>query len=773
MRTNFCLTPERILSMAVQVESKSQITAQPRKNRAGRLPCSFPASVYAGYRAPIASWRWNFFGTIFVFIRYSTNKRMGANQANGSPLSSGLPPTLIQFGVFELKPGTGELWKHGVRVKLQGKPFQILLALIDRPGEVVTREELRARLWPADTFVDFESGLNTAANRLRLTLGDSAEKPHYVETLPRVGYRFIAPVKNIPSQHITLPRPIATTPLSALPEIPPRGTRIRWIWLTPVAAALIAGLALIWPGIRSTSVPSFHQITFRRGVVAAARFAPDGESVLYSATWGKETKKAYRANLVSPESREIGFSGQEITSVSRKGELALLANDYSVGYLGSRLLRVRENGGAPLAVSQDVGAADWAPDGENMAVIRPKASEWSIEFPLGKPVYRAGGWLSCLRISPDGKRIAFIEHPVRGDDAGFVRIMEPGSAPQTLSDGWASAWGLAWAPAGNEVWFTASRSGQNRSLYAVTAAGKLRQIAAMPGNMTLHDISPSHRVLISRDDRRMLMVRSAPDGTERDISWFDLSNATAISADGNLVLFDETGEGGGPGYSVYMYRADSGTFVRLCGGRAIALSPDGKWTITAAANDDRNLRLIPLDPGQSRAISANGFTYLSVKFFPDGQHLLIGGYYRGKEPKLYVQDLTGGSPRPLEPDIWLGSAVISDDGADIAGVHPVKKLVVMKAAGGELTPVPLPFPAAPARWSSDGRSLFVVTYSGNTRILRVDLKTGQHTLWKTIAPADAAGVTRISAVLLSRDAKSYVYSYNRTLSELYTVTGWR
>ena len=121
---------------------------------------------------------------------------------------------IYRFGVFELRQDTGELWKHGVRIKLQGKPLKILLALLENPGAVLTREELRARLWPPGTFVDFESGLNTAANRLRVALGDSAESPRYVETLPRVGYRFVCPVSK------------SSEPAAVNTRIPPRGVAL-------------------------------------------------------------------------------------------------------------------------------------------------------------------------------------------------------------------------------------------------------------------------------------------------------------------------------------------------------------------------------------------------------------------------------------------------------------------------------------------------------------------------------------------------------------------
>ena len=101
---------------------------------------------------------------------------------------------VLRFGVFELDPRSGDLRRNGLKLKLTGQPFQVLAMLLERPGEVVAREDLQKRLWPADTFVDFDHSLNTAINKIREALGDSAENPRFVETLPRRGYRFIAPV---------------------------------------------------------------------------------------------------------------------------------------------------------------------------------------------------------------------------------------------------------------------------------------------------------------------------------------------------------------------------------------------------------------------------------------------------------------------------------------------------------------------------------------------------------------------------------------------------
>src|SRR5271156_2394431 len=111
-------------------------------------------------------------------------------------------PAILRFGVFEVDARAGELRKQGVRVKLQDQPFRVLTLLLKRPGEVVSREELRSQIWGSETFIDFDSGLNTSINKLRETLGDSADKPTFIETLPRRGYKFIASVERHRSQHV-------------------------------------------------------------------------------------------------------------------------------------------------------------------------------------------------------------------------------------------------------------------------------------------------------------------------------------------------------------------------------------------------------------------------------------------------------------------------------------------------------------------------------------------------------------------------------------------
>src|SRR5918995_749323 len=172
-----------------------------------------------------------------------------------------------RFGVFEVDVKQGEVRKQGLRIRLRGRPFEILAILLERPGEMVSREELRARLWAADTFVDFDHGLNTSVNRLREVLGDSADNPRFIETVPRKGYRFIAPVHSAPDIYTPLPTPAgapepAESPPRSDPSIPPGGSpparRRSFFWLIAAAAVVIAavtGAFAWWRATRPVDAP--------------------------------------------------------------------------------------------------------------------------------------------------------------------------------------------------------------------------------------------------------------------------------------------------------------------------------------------------------------------------------------------------------------------------------------------------------------------------------------------------------------------------------------
>ena len=668
----------------------------------------------------------------------------------------------VKFGPFELDRQTGELWKHGVRVKLQSKPFQVLVALLDRPGELVSREDLQKRLWSGNTFVDFESGLNTAANRLRLTLGDSAENPRYIETLAGSGYRFVAQIEEVsePSQAGSRPSP------ASLPR-----------WSLPTAALVLttAALALWWVRSSPPEAPLFQQLTFRRGPVSGARFAPDGQTILYSAKWESEPWRTFLASSVSPETRRLGFEGSMISAVSRSGELSLLPWQQSVANAGAILSRVPMNGGAPLNVASRIVCSDWSPDGKQLAVVRFEERETHIEFPLGKILYRTASQLSCLRVSRDGNLIAFIEHPVRGDDGGDIRVLSMDGRVRTLSAGWSSASGLAWSASGKEIWFTAADRGVTKALWAVTLDGKRRLVARVPGSLMLEDISRDGRALVIREDRRVAMAgRFDGEPGERDLSWFDWTGAEDVSADGKLILFDESGDGGGANWSVYLHRAMDGSTLRLGEGHALALAPDGRSAVTLNVNDRRRLAILPIGEGQPRYLPGGGIEYHWARYFPDGKHLVVAGNEPGRGLRLYLQAVNGGMPQPLAPEIYLRTVVVSPDGKWIAGANQDSQVVVCSVVGRERRLIATKVPLLPVAWSADGLTLLVRDLgSVPVTIYRIDLSSGRLKPWQRIGPAEATGVQDIIRLFYTPDGNSYAYSFERYMAQLYITEGWK
>jgi DNA-binding winged helix-turn-helix (wHTH) protein len=220
---------------------------------------------------------------------------------------------IVRFGVFEVDLRAGELRKNGLKMKLQEQPFQVLALLLRHPGEVVTREELQKAVWPADTFVDFDHGLNKAINKIREALGDSADNPRFVETLPRRGYRFIATLEGEP---LGGTRAAQGMPLQAIPGGAAREPVLRTRWglrAATLLAMLVVGVAvgwLVWNRSRSLPELKQRQLTANplEDYVVTAAISPDGKYIAYHDQTG-----LYLRSVDSGETRAVslpaGFSG--------------------------------------------------------------------------------------------------------------------------------------------------------------------------------------------------------------------------------------------------------------------------------------------------------------------------------------------------------------------------------------------------------------------------------------------------------------------------------
>jgi dipeptidyl aminopeptidase/acylaminoacyl peptidase len=567
----------------------------------------------------------------------------------------------------------------------------------------------------------------------------------------------------------------STSAVEALTPAPGRRRWLRpagWLALGLVAGAGIAALALRAVG---SSPPElrFQRLTFRRGTVLTARFAPDGQSVLYGAAWEGGPPEVFSVRFDGPESRSLGLPPADVLSVSPTGELALSLGRHYVDGWESRgtLARVPLGGGAPREVLKNVEAADWGPDGQQLAVARDAGATRRLEFPVGKVLYETAGWISDVRVSPDGQRVAFKNHPSRGDNLGSLDVAEEDGTHRSLGPGAGSA-GLAWAPGGEALW----AAGFNVSL-----RGQRRRAIPFFGAALLQDVDRGGRALVNRrSSRREIVGRTPGHPTETNLSWLDWSYPLDLSGDGRTVLFDEQGPSTrGRDYIIYLRGLDGSPAVRLGEGRSFALSPDGKWalaqTTTAEAAD---LLLLPTGAGEPRTLPHTDVHVDAAVFFPDGRRVLLGGNAPGHATRLFVLDLGQGAPKPISSEgvsVLTGWHALAPDGRTVVARGADGTLGLHPTDGGEPRPLPGVTPDdVPIRFTADGKGLYVQRGPGVPAHVDVlEIATGKRRPWKELTPPDPAGVLAIGPILLSDDGQSYVYSYRRTIDDLYLVEGLR
>jgi Tol biopolymer transport system component len=423
---------------------------------------------------------------------------------------------------------------------------------------------------------------------------------------------------------------------------------------------------------------------------------------------------------------------------------------------------------------ENVEWADWSPDASSLAIVRYENGRHRLEYPAGKVLYQPDGWIGHIRISPRNNAIALIDHPTLGDDGGSLALIGLDGKKTLLSTGWDSIQGLAWAPGGDEVWFTATRTGGDRSLYAVDLSGKLRLLARVPGELTILDVGKDGNVLLTRGNDRAGLIGLAPGAAkERDLSWLDWSTPGDLSADGSTILFTEGGEGGGPKYAVFMRRTDGSPAIRLSAGTGTALSPDGKWAIVRPNTPPAPLMLLPTGAGESKLLFQDSINHLSTRWLPDGKHLVFSGNEPGHGFRFYTEALDETQPHPISPEGVTPAVILSPRGDSVASTGPDGNIYLYPVNGGDPVAVKgTERGEVPTGWAADGKSIFVYRFGEiPAKVYGVDLTSGQRKLWKQLVPSDSAGIDTIRGIELSGDSKSYVYGYIRTLSDLYLVEG--
>jgi Tol biopolymer transport system component len=456
--------------------------------------------------------------------------------------------------------------------------------------------------------------------------------------------------------------------------------------------------------------------------------------------------------------------------------IAVILNPAGANLVGTLAL-VPLSGGAPRPILENVGAASWAPDGENLAAVISGGGGARLEYPIGKVVYRTAGFIFDMRASPDGEVIAVEEtRPVTFQGgSGWIGLIDRSGKRTTVYDGWVRNCGVAWLPGGKEFVFAIpDSSGSYREVYAASRSGKKRLLGRFAGAMTLHDVSRDGRLLFAREDVRILTIGGIDGGkTEGIVSWLDESVAGDLSPDGNHVLLSEIGSGGGARGAVYFRPTSGGDAIRLGDGQGLALSPDGKWAL-ATSNDRPELLLYPTGVGQRKTLPVSGYErFQSGRWLPDGKRIFFNANVRGRATRCFLLDLAGGAPRPVGPEGGL-CAASSPDGEWLAVEGPDREMSLVPVDGAA-SPRPVRGWAkewTALQWSADGRSLFITNETEVPMSIRkLDLETGRTELVRTLVPPDKAGVQPIAAPIVTRDGRTYAYTYIRLLGDLYVAKG--
>ena len=641
--------------------------------------------------------------------------------------------------------------------------------------EMLTGRRAFARETPADTMTailrDEPPDMTGDAARLPAALDRIVR--HCLEKNPRARFQSASDI-GFALQSLTASN--VSGPAAAVPA--PSTGRRGWVAAAALGGAVLAGAAFLagraTGGSVSRTMLQFEPKTFAAQAIFDARFAPDGKTIVYTGALEGHTPRTY---VIRPDDREpqaLGRPGTRLLSVSSKGELAVLTGAAFINHriFKGTLARMAVNG-APRPVLEEVREADWSPDGSELAIVREVGGMDRLEYPADTILYETSGYVSDIRISPDGTRIAFMDHQLRYDDRGWVKVVDRSKRITTLDGEFNGEQGLAWAPDGKAVLYSGRKLLTNvidYQLWAAPAGGGARaEVVSSAGGLTIHDVAADGRLLSTRSESRLTMVVRGPgDTTEREVGWLSNAISGSMSSDGRSLLFTDQSQG--QDYGVAQRLIDGSPSVHLGDGAAQDLSRDRRWAAALLPSSGRVV-LYPTGVGQSTRLEAGPIARADhVRFYPDSRSILVCGSGPGK-PRCYQQDLSGGPPRPVTPEGTFGAEVASD-GRTVLARTADKGWMVFTNAGDAGRQVPgLDQRDSVLRFSPDGATVFVYRHQEvPARVEGVDLSSGRRTLLREFAPADRAGLIAIHTISLADDPRAYAYTFWRYVSTLYVVT---
>ncbi|MEZ5401954.1 MAG: protein kinase [Bryobacteraceae bacterium] len=554
------------------------------------------------------------------------------------------------------------------------------------------------------------------------------------------------------------------------------GVSKAWKWALPavLAAGALLGALGAWR-LAPQSTLTYQRLTFQRGAVYTARFAP-GAAVVYSAGWDGGPPMLYSVQPGSRDSRQFDLPPAKVYSISSKGEMALLLGTDLAG-APSTLARAPYSGGVPREVLENVVAAAWGPDGEALAVARRYEGKFRVEYPVGSVILERQQTLGApyVQPSPDGSKLALTDYSAEVGD--FSVLLAEGGTPEgvrTLSTGWRAVGGMAWSPAGDEVWFSAMRLGEEPAIWAVTLSGQERLIGQVSGWPLLHDVNAGGDALVSVVNSRVGILTNIPGpagGASGEMGWQDASFIYDLSADAGTALFVELSYGEGRNSAIYLRKTDRSPAVRLGFGNRPALSPDGKQVACIRwEGKSSRLLLLPTGAGEPTLFDAEGIHHQAVEWFPDGKRILYSGDMPGTPIRSWMRDVSGGAPVPVG-EAGERAMRITPDGRSLLVLRDGKYSIRAVEGGPARAVAGLEPGETPMRWTPDGRALIVRAGGGTSvELLRVDLVSGRRETVHRLKAPDA-GAAFLSGFAVTPDGKWYAASYQRDVATLYLMKG--
>lgn len=691
--------------------------------------------------------------------------------------------TLIYEMVTGRVPFEGETTSDIIAALIKDEPQPIHLFVPEVPLEfeqVVSKALAKDVQLRYQTTTEFLSALNQLKGELKLNPVERRDSDGLLLSLTNPAHQ----------QKTANARATSTDPHSqqATDALPARG-KIRWFLPTVgIGLMLLVALLVVLSLERPNAAPDVKVrqptvvLTNRDGFITASRFTPDGKGIIYSAGFEGKPVELFFSDDQGGSLRSLFTRPAALKSVARSGKIAVLFDfelNWADGYNGSLAILPVE-GGKPEVLLEGVDDAAFAPDGNSLAIIRSVLGEQQLEYPEGNVLHKSSGWMSYPRFSPKGDKIAFFEHPL-GDFSGSIVVYDLASKRKTdLSTNWNSLKGLAWNPRTGEIWFGGAKAGKKLTINALNLSGQLRmdlyEVAGIGAR--IEDISDDGRVLINQGtNHSTMMILEGTSASEAVGSQFSWSTSAALSADGKMLLFHAWGfEPNDPSAadSVYLRKFDGSEPALLGPGKALALSPDGKWALALQKKPAPQLVLLSTSGGQANPLPNRQMKeYLYASFFPDGNHILFTGVENRDDAGIrsYVQDITTGVVHALTDELTVALRV-SPDGTRVITLQPDRNYYIQPLDGSEPTPISGLEPGdEPIQWSDDGRSIYVIGPGEfENKIYRVNLANGSRREWREITPPTKVGLVGLElnpgGILITPDGRVCVYTYWILLQQL-------